>query len=346
MLLFEPDAPYLNWFLANEGKTGEEGYRFFFDGKCMERVNGKIGSIKDVKKIGYILYNGGDEIKSPVIRLTDKNIIDYESCIKFNPENNDITFKVAKYWLKQIPEARHYLFCDTAYFLKLPRESSVYAIPYELGKLGIKRYGGYGLLHQWVYKKAVKVNKRAIRRLISVYLGNNTNIAAVSRNKPIDTSIGFSRIEGIMSSGGCGDIDPTIIFNLNSAGLEFNEINGLLSRESGFSAFPGRNNDFLNVIGKSDKGSSPDVKEVFIYSIVKYIGAFTAELGGVDSIVFSCENLLPAEGFILEIINRLKFLGVKYKTKDAGEKDFYNISEPGSKIKVYCFNYKKWNIFV
>ncbi len=342
MLLFEPEAPYLNWFLINKGKI-EEG-KFIFDRKCMDAVSEKLGGIEDVKKIGYILYHGGEEIKSPVSRLTDNNIIDFEKCVKYNPELNDITFKTAKYWMKRIPGAEHFLFCDTAFFLKLPQESSSYAIPYELSRIGVKRYGGYGLLHRWVYKKTEHLNKNGIHRLISVYLGNNTNLAAISNNRPLDTSMGFTRIEGIMSSGGCGDIDPTIIFNLNSAGLEFKEINKLLSRESGFSAFPGKNNDFFNVINRINKRTSADVKEVFCYSIVKYIGAFIAELGGVDSIVFSSENLRAAGSFIMEIINKLQFLGVKCKLKEEGDKDFLKISETRSKIKVYCFNYKKWNI--
>jgi acetate kinase len=342
MLLFDPGSLYLKWCRMNKGKT-EEG-KCILGKNCMDAVSEKLGDIKDVRKIGYILYHGGEEIKSPVSRLTEKNIFDFEKCIKYNPELNDITFKTAKYWMKRIPEAKHFLFCDTAFFLKLPQEACTYAIPYELSRKGVKRYGGYGLLHQWVYKKTELLNKCGIHRLISVYLGNNTNIAAIRNNRPLDTSIGFTPTEGIMSSGGCGDIDPTIIFNLNSEGLAFNEINKLLSQESGFSAFLGKNANFFDVIKNKDKGPAADVKEVFSYSIIKYIGAFFAELGGVDSIVFSSENLWAAGSFILGIINKLQFLGVKCKLKEGGQKDFFKISEPNSKIKVYCFNYKKWNI--
>lgn len=343
MLLFEPEAPYLKWYMINKGKI-EEG-KCLFESKCMDAVSEKLGDIKDVGKIGYILYYGGEEIKSPVNRLTEKNIIDFEKCIKYSPELNDITFKTAKYWMKRIPAAKHFLFSDTAFFLNLPKEACTYAIPYELSENGVKRYGGYGLLHQWVYKKTELLNKSGMHRLISVYLGNNTNIAAIKNNRPLDISIGFSRIEGIMSSGGCGDIDPTIIFNLNSDGLAFNEINKLLSQESGFSAFLGKNANFFDVIKNKDKGPAADVNEIFSYSIIKYIGAYIAELGGVDAIVFSSENLLAANSFIMDIINKLQFLGVKCKMIEPWLKDFFKISEPTSKIKVYCFNYKKWNIF-
>ncbi len=342
MLLFDPESPYLKWYRMNKGKT-KEG-KCVLGENCLDTVSEKLGDIRNVNKIGYILYHGGEEIKSPVSRLTEKNISDFEKCVKYNPELNDITFKTAKYWMKRIPKAKHFLFCDTAFFLKLPQEVSTYAIPYELSRKGVRRYGGYGLLHQWVYKKTERLNKSGIHSLISICLGNNTNIAAIRNNRPLDTSLGFTRIEGIMSSGGCGDIDPTIIFNLNSSGLEFNEINKLLSQECGFSAFLGKNADFFDVIKKRAKGPAADVKEVFSYSIIKYIGAFIAELGGVDSIVFSSENLRAAGSFILEIIDKLQFLGVKCKLKEGGQNDFFKISGPDSKIKIYCFNYKKWNI--
>ncbi len=343
MLLFDPELPYLKWYRINERET-EEG-KCIVGKYCMDAVGEQLGDIKDITKIGYILYHGGEEIEAPVNRLTEKNIFDFEKCIKYNPELNDITFKTAKYWMKRIPKAKHFLFCDTAFFLQLPQEVYTYAIPYVLSRKGVRRYGGYGLLHQWVYKKTEQLNKSGRNRVMSVYLGNNTNIAAIKNNRPLDTSIGFTRIEGIMSSGGCGDIDPTIIFNLNSSGLELNEINKLLSQKSGFSAFLGKNANFFDVIKNKDKGPTTDVKEVFSYSITKYIGAFIAELGGMDSIVFSSENLWAAGSFILEIIDKLQFLGVKCKLKEGGQNDFFKISEPNSKIKVYCFNYKKWNIF-
>ncbi len=342
MLLFDPELPYLKWHRMNNGKT-DEG-KCIFEKKCLDTVSEKLGDIKDVRKIGYILYHGGEEIKSQVSRLTEKNIFDFEKCIKYNPELNDITFKTAKYWMKKIPEAEHFLFCDTAFFLKLPQEASTYAIPYELSRKGVKRYGGYGLLHQWVYNKTGLLNNFGKHRSISVYLGNNTNIAAIRNHKPLDTSMGFTHIEGIMSSGGCGDIDPTIIFQLNNSGLALNEINKLLSQESGFSAFLGKNASFLDVINNNDKGKAADVKEVFSYSIIKYIGAYFAELGGVDAIVFLSENIGAVGDFILKIIEKLQFLGVKCKLKEEGQDDFFQISELNSEIKVYCYNYNKWNI--
>jgi acetate kinase len=342
MLIFEPEAPYVKWYRIIKGKVCEG--KCVFEKERMDAVARDIGDIDDVREIGYILYHGGDTIKSPVSRLTEKNIADVNRCVKYNPELNDITFKTAKYWMKRIPEAMHLLLCDTSFFLKLPPESSTYAIPFELKRKGVKRYGGYGLLHQWVYAKTKPAKGSGKHGLISVYLGNNTNIAAVKNDRPIDTSMGFTHIEGIMSSGGCGDIDPTIIFNLNSDGLTFNEINILLSQESGFRAFPGRNADFSDVIKNKEKGPAANVKEVFSYSIVKYIGAFFAELGGADSIVFSSDDIKAAGGFIREITDMLRFLGVKCNWKEAGRKDFFKISEPDSKIKIYCFNYKKWNI--
>jgi acetate kinase len=342
MLLFEPLAPYVKWHRMNKGNP-EEG-KCIPEKKCFDALYESPGDPMNLMNIGYVLDHGGEEIKSPVSRLTEQSIGDVEKCIKHDPEPNDITFKTIKYWMERIPSANHFLLCDTAFFLKLPEEASTYAIPYELKSQGLRRFGGYGLLHRWVSSRIKYASGESSCRLISVCLGNNTNMAAIKNGMPIDTSIGFTGIEGIMSSGGCGDIDPTIIFNLDNEGLELSEINRLLSRESGFKAFLGENAGFLDIIDDVGKGPAAIAREVFGYSILKYIGAFIAKLGGVDSIVFASDNLNAAESFIFEIASTLRFMGIQYKMRDSGEDDFYEISEPESKIKVFCCNYNRWNI--
>jgi acetate kinase len=190
----------------------------------------------------------------------------------------------------------------------------------------------------------MRKNEFKIDRVISIYLGNNTNLAAIKDGIPIDTSMGFTPIEGIMSSNGCGDIDPTIVFNINSTGVSFNEINKILGSESGFSSFLEKNANFYDVIKISKDDEKYKVKKIFIYSILKYIGAYISKLGGVDAIVFSNENIKASIGFIREICGGIKFLGLKCKNNINCDEDYQEITENDSNIKIFCFKYNKWKI--
>jgi acetate kinase len=342
VLIFDPELPYLKWCKIMENKFNE--YKYSFDSDCLDKIKKEACNLDGIKKIGYLLYNGGDEIKEPVIHLSEKNISNLKKSIKFFPERNDATFNIASYWMKKNPELDHILFCETAFFLRLPPESSTYAIPYKLTNQGIKRYGGYGLLHQWANEKIKKINELKQGKVISIYLGNNTNLTSMRKGAPVDTSIGFTPIEGIMSSKGCGDIDPTIVFDINSTGISFNEINKILGTESGFTALLGKNANYNDIIKINNDDEKANVKKIFIYSILKYIGAFISKLGGVDTIIFSNENFNESIVFIFEIINSLEFLGVRLKNKIDCNNEYFEITEAESKIKIFCLKYNKWKI--
>ena len=326
MIIFEPDPPFIRWCIIENGCISQD--KLIFDTSCLEKIRRKILKINGGKNISfsYLLPNGGEEIDKLASLLTDKLLIRMERCVKFLPEHNNIIYKTANYLSAKFASSHHVLFCDTSFFIGLPRKASTYAIPYKLRKEGIKRYGGYGLCHQWAWEKAQQAFGGDVQKVISVYLGNPPNIAAIKSGIPVETTIGFTSIEGIPSLNACGNIDPTIIFQLHAEGMSFERINNLLSKESGLSCL------------------FDEASEILRYHIVRYTGAFISILGGADAIVFTTQNVEDTKNFILRICHLLDFLGFKSKIKISKTAGQIILSKGNSKIKGLCLQYDKWKI--
>ena len=327
IVIFEPDPPFIRWCTIKNGCFLQE--KLVFGASCLKKIQRKILKESNGEKIifGYILPNGGEKIDKPISLLTDESLSRMEECVKFLPEHNGIIYKIANYLSKEFSGANHVLFCDTSFFVGLPKETSTYAIPYKLRKKGIRRYGGYGLCHEWAWGQTRQAFGKKIKNVISVYLGNSSNIAAIKNTIPIETTIGFTSVEGIPSLNACGDIDPTIIFQLHAGGMSFERINNLLSKESGLNC----------LLGKAS--------EILQYHIVRYIGAFISILGGVDAIVFIAENFEDKKDSILKICHFLDCIGFKSKMKiNNNPNGAIILSADNSKIKSLCLHYNKWKI--
>ncbi|MDD5680557.1 MAG: hypothetical protein PHI59_04890 [Candidatus Omnitrophica bacterium] len=344
ILIFDPNPPYLSWCKA-EGDKYSEGI-CPFDIGWFDKVAGEIGSIETIESIGYVLHHGGEIIKNPVEIISSGTIKNLEKCIKFFPEYNDITFKVVERFIKKVPGIKHILFCDTAFFVDLPQEISTYAVPYELQKRGIRRFGRQGLCHQWAWSKIKGLSGQSINRAISIYLGNNSTMAAIENGRPRETSVGFTNIEGIISATSCGDIDPTIIFQLHATGMPLKAINRVLSIESGFGAILDKKSEFLDIL-KSKKGSKEvALREIYCYNILKYSGAFVSILGGADALIFINEKIKDAVPLISNISRELAFLGVKFKENPGANKAIFDLTAKDSPVKIYCLRYNKWDILI
>lgn len=326
MILFESDPPFIRWSVM-DGRCLSRG-KFIFDRMRLEKVGRKFLKAHAGKNVSfvYLLPNGGEEIDRPVSLLTGGLLAKMERCVKFLPEQNDVIYKTAKHLFAKFPDSRHVLFCDTSFFIGLPKTASTYAIPHNLIKKGIRRYGGYGLCHQQAWEEVRSRFGKGVQRVISVYLGGTPNIAAIKNGAPVETTIGFTAVEGIPSASACGDIDPTIIFQLHAEGMSFERINDLLSEESGLGCIPGK------------------AREVLKYHIVRYVGAFISVLGGVDAVVFTAENIKDSKKLISEICHLLDFLGFKSKMNLRKSGGGTILSKDNSRIKGLCLQYDKCKI--
>ena len=297
-----------------------------------------------MKWVGYLLHNGGDIVTSPVSALGPGNLADVMRTEKLLPEHNGITCQVAEHWMGKYPALPHVLLCDTALFTTLPPEASVYAIPYELSKKGIRRFGGYGLCHQWAWERIRRLTNGHARRVVSVYLGDHTNLTALRDGLPVETTIGFSPVEGIISASACGDIDPTVIFQMQSTGMSLDQIRSILTSRSGITGLLGRPAGMLDVLTVGQDPRMRLAKAVLQYDVVKAIGAFTAVLGGLDVLVFVTPYARQCMSFVTEVCQGLACVGIRIRTGPVAQGASVELTDAISFAKVFCLGYNRWDV--
>ncbi|MCD6267059.1 MAG: acetate kinase [Thermotoga sp. 4484_232] len=305
----------------------------------------KLGVIKDLSEIGAVghrVVHGGEIFASSVL-IDDEVIKVLEEYSYLAPLHNPPNLMGIKASMKLLPKVPNVAVFDTAFHQSMPRKAFLYAIPYEYyEKYRIRRYGFHGTSHRYVSKRAAEILGKSYKELkiITCHLGNGASIAAVKNGKSVDTSMGFTPLEGLVMGTRSGDIDPSIVvFLQEKEGLSPQDVYDILNKKSG-------------VLGLS-KGFSPDMRDieeaamngdetartaldVYEYRIAKYIGAYAAVMNGVDAIVFTAgvgENSPIIREEICE--NYLGYLGVKIdkeKNDVMGEERI--ISTPDSKVAV------------
>jgi acetate kinase len=342
ILLFDSDTVNLHWCKV-EGDILTEG-NCSLSSDWQKAVAKSTKNFEKIESIGYFLHHGGEIFKDNSTFLTKNSITKLKKCVGFLPEYNDITSKTAAYYIDKLPKIPHILLCDTAFFLDLPAEVSSYAVPHQLSDKGIRRFGRDGLSHYWASQQIKPLIKNSSQKIICVHLDEHTNITAIKAGLAVDSSMGFTPAEGILSGTSSGDIDPTIIFYLHSMGMPFEQINHLLSNQSGFSAILGKKTDLFGVISGKRNEKKDFAQEIYLYNIVKYIGGFISMLGGLDAIVFFSENLGKFDSIITDVCKKFEFLGLKTAAKINKKTAISDLSEKAGKIKVFALKCNKWQV--
>ena len=258
-----------------------------------DRDIGVIQSLSEVAAVGHRVVHGGEKIKtSALITEEVKKII--EECIDLAPLHNPSNLegiRACETNFSGIPQVAVF---DTAFHTTLPDYAFLYGIPYRLYEEDkIRKYGFHGTSHQYVCQAAAELLQRPLDELktISCHLGNGCSITAVDKGKSIDTSMGFTPLEGLIMGTRCGDLDPAIVFYLmEHKNLNFRQINELLNKQSGLLGLAGAgSSDLRDIFTASKKGNqqADTAISAFVYRIKKYIGAYTAAMGGLNAIVFT-----------------------------------------------------------
>jgi acetate kinase len=250
-----------------------------------------IDDPEDILCVGHRVVHGGDYFDTPVV-------IDTEVCNKIEelcelaPLHNPANLEGIKAVQQVLPSTKQIAVFDTAFHQSIPNHASIYPLPFEYyEKYQIKKYGFHGTSHQYVAKEAAKKLDKSLDacNLITLHLGNGASACAVKKGKSVDTSMGFTPLEGLMMGTRCGDIDPSLVFYLEEKlNYSTDEINTLLNKKSGFKGFCGTN-DLREVIAKSqigDKNAKLAI-DIFIYRIKKYIGSYLFILENVDAVVLT-----------------------------------------------------------
>ncbi|MEM3483553.1 MAG: acetate kinase [Candidatus Woesearchaeota archaeon] len=298
-------------------------------------ANSVIRSLSEIGAVGHRVVHGGKFKESVVI--TKHVISTIRRYSRLAPLHNPANLLGIRACAKLMPKAIQVAVFDTAFHTSIPKRSRAYPIPLKYYKEGIVRYGFHGISHNYACLKAAEILGKKLKnlRVISCHLGGGSSVAAVLSGRCIDTSMGFTPMEGLMMGTRCGDVDPGIIIHLLKNGMSVEELETMLNRKSGVIGIMGDSSDFRDVL-KGLKSGSPKARlafEMFAYRISKYIGAYAAALGGVDVIIFT-GGIGQNSGVLRSaVLKNLEFLGV-HIDKEKNMKNEELISEKDSPVKV------------
>ena len=342
IFIIELDLPSVTWYAVSDEKMARRSAPYA--GRPPQALIDDITCCADVTALCYFLRHGGNVVIDPVSVVTPALADAVQRGIPFMPELAQAAGALMRLLSRRFPAHRHLLFCDTSFFHGLPGPAANYAVPTALRKSGIRRYGGFGIFHQWAHEESFKLAGGG-PKTISVFLGETTNAAAVDAGAPAESSIGFTPAEGIPSSTGCGDLDPTVVFEMLARGIALPRIHRLLAQESGLSGLLGKPCTLGELLTGAGKPAYHAVLDVYRYAVLKYIGSFAAVLGGCDRLVFGCldpEALSPIAAWLC---GRLPFAGLRRARRPkVVAPGWRELTTARSATRVYVCGYDRWKI--
>ena len=279
----------------------------------------EYGVIKDMSEIGAVghrVVHGGEKFSESVL-IDDEVMGAIKENIELAPLHNPANIMGIEACRKIMPDVPNTAVFDTAFHQTMPKKAFLYAVPYEAyEKYGVRRYGFHGTSHKYVALRAAQILNRPIEslKIITCHLGNGSSITAVKHGKSIDTSMGFTPLEGLPMGTRSGNIDPAIIsYMMEKENLTSEEVNRILNKQSGVLGLSGVSSDFRDLFKAAAEGVER-VKialDVFVYQVEKFIGAYTVAMGGVDCIVFTAGIGENTPEIRKGACSNLGFMGIK-----------------------------------
>jgi acetate kinase len=268
---------------------GEEGARIPDHYQGLKLI---LAKVKGVGLVGHRVVHGGEEFKKPV--LVDNAVIKkIRQCSALAPLHNPANLAGILACKRLLPGVKQVAVFDTAFHQSLPDYAYIYGLPYNYyERFGIRKYGFHGTSHEYVAREAARILKKPIHKLklITCHLGNGCSITAVDQGRSVDTSMGFTPLEGLVMGTRCGDIDPALVtYLMHKQRLGASELDSILNRSSGLKGISGASNDMRVLeqrVNSGDRRSRLAI-DVFVYRVKKYIGAYAAVMSGCDALVFT-----------------------------------------------------------
>ena len=301
---------------------------------------GVIKSLAEIDAVGHRVVHGGEKFNQSVL-VNEEVMRGIESCIDMAPLHNPANLLGIRTIAQLLPSVPQVAVFDTAFHQTLPDYAYIYGIPYELyQKYGVRRYGFHGTSHRYVSARAAEFLGLPVKglRMITCHIGNGGSITAVKDGQSVDTSMGFTPLEGLLMGTRSGDIDAgAVSFLMDKEKLDTTGISNLLNKKSGLAGVSGVSSDMRDI----DAAVADDNKRArlalqsYKYRILKYIGAYAAVLGGVDVLVFTGgvgENQIQLRR---DVVGGLAYLGAEIddaRNNVRGEDAL--ISSDKSKVKV------------
>lgn len=300
-------------------------------------LSGPLKSMEDLNAIGHRVVHGGETFKSSTI-VTDEVIEEIAELSELAPLHNPASvagIRAVKSILPNIPQV---VVFDTAFHQTMEKEAFLYALPKaQYTEHKIRRYGFHGTSHKYVAQKAAElIGKQG--KIITCHLGNGASITAVDNGKCVDTSMGFTPLAGVVMGTRSGDIDPYIpLYIMKTQNKNIDEVNNLLNKQSGMLGICGfSDNRDVEVRYLNGEQDAIDAMNVYVHSLLRFIGGYIAVLGGVDAIVFTAG--VGENGSIVRklLVDRLAYLGIKLNEENNNKRgQTLEISTSDSKVKVF-----------
>ncbi|MGI6191536.1 MAG: acetate/propionate family kinase [Eubacterium sp.] len=278
--------------------------------------HGVLHDMSELGAVGHRVVHGGERYANSV--LIDEEVLTHlDELSELAPLHNPANILGIRACQKLMPNTPMVAVFDTAFHQTMPAESYIYALPYEYyEKYGVRRYGFHGTSHKYVADRASKIMNVSLddMKIITCHLGNGASVSAIKRGKCIDTSMGFTPLEGLVMGTRCGDIDPSITTYISEKeNLSAEQMNEIMNKKSGVLGISGISSDFRDIEAAAEEGNERAqlALKVFAHKVRAYIGAFIAEMNGLDALVFTAgvgENDIAMRDIIC---NDLGNLGIK-----------------------------------
>jgi acetate kinase len=307
-------------------------------------INPEYGCIKSMDEIGAVghrVVHGGEDFAASVV-IDDKVKKVIRDCFDVAPLHNPPNLMGIEACQELMPDVKHVAVFDTAFHQTMTPGNFMYALPYDVyEKYKVRRYGFHGTSHFYVAHQAAEMLGKPYEdcKIVTLHLGNGASMAAITNGKVLDTSMGFTPLEGLVMGTRCGDIDPAIVFFLmDKLNMDANEANNYFNKKSGLLGLSGVSNDLRDVLEAADSGNERAklALDVYYNAIKGYIGNYIAKLNGCDCLVFTAgvgENAIDVRE---NICKDLEALGIKMdsaKNKVRGKQ--VDVAAADSKVRIF-----------
>ncbi|MBC5647236.1 acetate/propionate family kinase [Christensenella tenuis] len=306
-----------------------------------DSVHGVVSDLSGICAVGHRIVHGGEKFSESVL-ITDEVMEAIKENIELAPLHNPANLMGIDACRALMPDVPMVGVFDTAFHANMPQKAFLYGIPYTAyTDYKVRRYGFHGTSHKYVSRRAAELLGKDIKdlKIITCHLGNGSSVAAVDGGVSVDTSMGFTPLEGLVMGTRSGDLDAAIVpYLMDKMHMDVNQAINYLNKESGVWGISGVSSDFRDLWAEEEKGNERAklALDVFNYRLKKFIGSYAAAMGGVDVITFAGgvgENDWDVRKHALE---GLEFMGVKLdKEKNDGLRgEEMDISAPDSKVKI------------
>ena len=331
------DRSRMKWEI--NGKKEAENIVMHTHKDAINEIQSRLGdkiNFNTIEVVVHRVVHGGEEFRVPLV-VTKENLQKLNELNSLAPLHNPPNLLGIEVMMELIPSAMQIAIFDTAFHATLPEKAFLYGIPYEFyKKYHIRRFGFHGSSHAFVFSEAKKLFGSTPARVITAHLGNGSSLCAIENGKSVDTTMGFTPLEGTLMGTRSGTIDPAIVtFLMSKENLSISEVEKLLNKKSGLLGLSEITSDMR--ILESQIETHPGAKRainVFCYHLVKFIGSYSAVLNGLDALIFTGGIGEKSPIVRNAVCKELAYLGLEID-EEKNSKNATEISSVNSKVKVF-----------